>query len=50
VFLGLDTKTPYVAHFEPEDAGKTAYYMLRWLMADGSVSAWGETISATITA
>ncbi len=50
VFLGLDTKTPYVAQFEPEDAGKIAYYMLRWLMADGTVSAWGETISATITA
>lgn len=49
IFLGLDTKTPYVAHFDPEDAGKTAYYMLRWLMADGSVSAWGETVSATIT-
>lgn len=50
VFVALDTKSPYTAQFEPEDAGKIAFYMLRWLMADGSVSAWGETISATITA
>jgi hypothetical protein len=50
VFLSLDTQTPYTALYDPEDAGKTAYYMLRWAMRDGSVSAWGETISATITA
>jgi hypothetical protein len=49
VYLAMDTKTPYVAHFEPEDAGKIAYYMIRWLMLDGTVSPWGETISATIT-
>jgi hypothetical protein len=49
VFLTLDTLTPHVAEYEPTDAGKTAHYMLRWSMRDGSVSAWGETVSATIT-
>ena len=50
VFLALDTVTPYVASFTPADSNKNAYYMLRWRMQDGSVSAWGETVSATITA
>ena len=50
VFLAIDTVTPYVASYGPTDANKNAYYMLRWRMNDGSVSAWGETVSATITA
>jgi hypothetical protein len=49
VFLTLDASTPYLAEYEPADAGKTAYYMLRWRMRDGSVGGWGETISATVT-
>ena len=49
VFLTLDAFTPYVAEYDPADAGKTAHYMIRWRMRDGSVSAWGETVSATIT-
>lgn len=49
VFLALDTATPYVAEYPPEHAGKTAHYLLRWLMKDGSRTACGETISATIT-
>lgn len=49
VFLTLDAYTPYLAEYAGTDAGKMAHYMLRWRMRDGSVSAWGETISATIT-
>ena len=49
-FLTLDAFTPYVAEYEAEEGGKTAHYMIRWRMRDGSVSAWGETVSATITA
>ena len=49
-FLGLDTATPYVAEYESDDANKTAHYLLRWQMRDGSKGAWGETVSATITA
>ncbi|MCZ2392071.1 MAG: hypothetical protein LC113_13475 [Acidobacteria bacterium] len=49
VFLTLDAYTPYLAEYAGTDAGKMAHYMLRWRFRDGSVSAWGETISATIT-
>jgi hypothetical protein len=48
-FLTLDTATPYVAQFDGSQAGKMVHYMLRWRMRDGSVTAWGETVSATIT-
>ena len=50
VFLTLDAFTPYVSEYTADDTGKVAHYMLRWRMRDGSVSAWGETVSATITA
>lgn len=49
-FLTLDSATPYLAEFDAADAGKMAHYMIRWRMQDGSVGAWGETVSATITA
>ena len=49
IFLTLDAYTPYLAEYGGADAGKMAHYMLRWRLRDGSVSAWGETISATIT-
>jgi len=48
-FLTLNASAPYIAEHDPADAGKTAHYMLRWRIRDGSVTAWGETISATIT-
>jgi hypothetical protein len=48
-FLTLDAFTPYLAEYAGSDAGKMAHYMLRWRMRDGSVGAWGETVSATIT-
>lgn len=47
-FLALDTATPYVAVFSGEDAGKTAYYMLRWVNSKGEKGAWSTIISATI--
>ncbi|MBK8467249.1 MAG: hypothetical protein IPL32_15635 [Chloracidobacterium sp.] len=49
IFLTLDAFTPYLAEYDAAEAGKVAHYMLRWRMRDGSVSAWSETISATIT-
>lgn len=49
-FLSLDAFTPYLAEYDAADAGKNAHYMLRWRMRDGSVGAWSETVSATITA
>ena len=49
-FLTLDSATPYLAEYDAADAGKTAHYMIRWRMRDGSLGSWGETVSATITA
>lgn len=48
-FLGLDTSTPYMVQFGGEDAGKTAYYMLRWVNTKGEQGPWSQTIGATIT-
>ena len=48
-YLALDSATPYLVEYPGTDAGKMAHYMLRWRMQDGSTSAWGETLSATIT-
>ena len=48
-YCAVDPATPYVAAYEPADAGKIAHYMLRWRMQDGSLGPWGETVSATIT-
>jgi len=48
-FLGLDTSTPYMVQFGGEDAGKIAYYMLRWVNSKGEQGPWSQTASATIT-
>lgn len=48
-FLTLDAFTPYVKDYPGSDAGKMAHYLVRWRMRDGSLTAWGETVSATIT-
>src|SRR5213592_1613755 len=48
-FVTLDSRSPYMTEYYGSDAGKMAHYMLRWRGRDGSVSAWGETVSATIT-
>ncbi len=34
-FLWVDTRTPYVADYPGEDAGKTAHYMLRCVGTSG---------------
>jgi hypothetical protein len=48
-FLGLDTSTPYLVQFTGDEAGKTAYYMLRWVNSKGEQGPWSQTASATIT-
>jgi len=48
-YLALDTRTPYVVTFDTPDAGKTAYYMLRWISTRGETGPWSATISGTIT-
>jgi len=49
-YLATDSKTPYIAHFEGADAGKTVHYMLRWINTRGETGPWSETISVTISA
>jgi len=48
-FVTTDSATPYLITYSAEETGKMAHYMLRWRSRDGSVGAWGETVSATIT-
>lgn len=49
-FLGLDTRTPYLAEFAGADGSKMAHYMLRWVNSTGEKGPWSETASATISA
>ena len=48
-YLALDTRTPYTVEFEAGDAGKTAYYMLRWISTRAEPGPWSATVSGTIT-
>lgn len=48
-FLGLDTRTPYTDVHDAADAGKTAYYLLRWQNKKGEPGPWSGVISAKIT-
>lgn len=47
-FLAHDTRTPYTDAHPASDAGKTAYYMMRWLNAKLAPGPWGNVISAKI--
>lgn len=47
-FLGLDTRTPYVAEYDGEQAGQTVHYMLRWVNTKGEAGPWSQTVSATV--
>jgi hypothetical protein len=47
-FLAMPSASPYIADYSGEDAGKTAYYMLRWVTTRGRKGPWSETQSATI--
>jgi hypothetical protein len=49
-YLATDTRSPYVAEYDGSQAGKTAYYMLRWVSTRGETGPWSQTIAATITA
>ena len=48
-YLATDTRTPYVAQFDAADAGKTAYYWLRWENTKGETGPWSSAVSATVT-
>lgn len=48
-YLATDTRSPYVAEFEAADAGKMAFYMLRWVNTRGERGPWSQTVGGTIT-
>jgi hypothetical protein len=47
-FVVLDTASPYITEYDLADAGKTAYYMLRWVNSRNEKGPWSETVEATI--
>ena len=47
--LDESRRSPYTVEYTGADAGKTAYYMLRWVNSRGEKGPWSETVSATIT-
>jgi hypothetical protein len=48
-FVATDTRSPYVLHFDVEDAGKTVHYRLRWVNTRDEPGPWSEPLTATIT-
>ncbi len=49
-YLATDTATPYVAHYDGADGGKTAHYILRWENTRGECGPWSPSVAATIPA
>lgn len=49
-FLSLSSRGNLQADFESADAGKTAYYALRWVSTRGEKGPWSEVTSATVAA
>lgn len=48
-YAATDSSTPYVLHFDLEDAGKTVHYRLRWVNTRDEPGPWSEPLTATIT-
>lgn len=49
-FLTLTTRAPAVLTLTGADAGRTAYYALRWIGKGGVKGPWSETVGATVAA
>ena len=47
-FLAELTRSPYVSQYEPEDAGKRVFYILRWQSAERGPGPWSAVLTATI--
>ena len=44
----VDKSTPYLMEFDSADAGKTAWWALRWVNTRGEHGPWSATVSGTI--
>ncbi|HWL95456.1 MAG TPA: hypothetical protein VNT79_18200 [Phycisphaerae bacterium] len=49
-FLGLCTRTPFVANYDGAAGGQMAYYWVRWVNHTGEKGPWGDPVNATINA
>jgi hypothetical protein len=47
-YLGMATRSPFLAQFTGAQAGQTAYYWLRWVNTRNEKGPWSEPVSATI--
>ncbi|MBI4723393.1 MAG: hypothetical protein HY769_10450 [Candidatus Stahlbacteria bacterium] len=47
-FVAIDTGSPYVANMQGK-AGKTVYWLARYLSTKGEPGPWGEVVSAEVT-
>jgi len=47
-FMGSDTNSPFIQTFDPTDAGKTVYYMMRWENTTGATGPWSAIFSAVV--
>jgi hypothetical protein len=48
VYQATNTSSPYTLIFEGANAGKVAFYWLRWINTRGERGPWGSTISAMV--
>jgi hypothetical protein len=49
-FLSVISRGNLQADFPSEDAGKTAYYALRWVNTRGEKGPWSEVCATTVAA
>ena len=47
-YIAVDSKPPYMAEYTGADAGKIAYYILRWVNTRNEPGPWSDTLSAMI--
>jgi hypothetical protein len=47
-FVALDTRTPYVVHFDGADGGKVVTYWLRWVSTRDDRGPWSAAVAATV--
>lgn len=49
-YLTNDSATPYVAFYDGAEAGKNAFYIMRWVSKSGEAGEWSQVLKATINA
>ena len=48
--IGAPGASPFTVACDPAEAGKQAYYLLRWTNRTGGNGPWSETVAATVVA